>query len=92
MIKSGRRNREKDILPEESPGVDRRDDKKDHKSDKRESKVELIDAKARKAEAVAKKRKWLVILIGIAIAAYYAIKSGAGSGLFDMLKSKLGGE
>jgi hypothetical protein len=91
MIKTGRRVREKDILSEESPGPDRRDDKLDKKTDKRESKVDLINAKANKAMAVAQKRKWLVILIGVAIAAYYAIKNGAGSGLFDMLKSKLGG-
>ena len=91
MIKIIRRKREKDILPDESPGPDRRDDKQDKKVDKRESKVDLINAKANKAMAVAQKRKWLVILIGIAIAAYYAIKSGAGSGLFDLLKSKLGG-
>mgnify|MGYP003660874260 FL=1 len=90
MIKSGRRTREKNILSEESPGVDRRDDKQDRKVDKKDAKVDLINAKANKALAVAQKRKWLVILIGVAIAAYYAIKSGAGSGLFDMIKSKLG--
>jgi hypothetical protein len=81
----------KDKLSEGSPGPGRRYDKQDTKTDKRESKVDLINAKANKAMAVAQKRKWLVILIGIAIAAYYAIKSGAGSGLFDLLKSKLGG-
>ena len=90
MIKSGRRSREKNILSEDSPGDERRDDKKDHKLDKKDAKAAIIDAKARKADAVARKRKWLVILIGVAIAAYYAIKSGAGSGLFDMIKSKLG--
>ena len=40
--------------------------------------------------AVAQKRKWLVILIGVGIAAFYALKSGAGSGLIDIIKSKLG--
>jgi len=91
MIKSSRRDRMKDKLSEESPGPGRHEDKQNKKTDKRESKVDLINAKANKAMAVAQKRKWLVILIGIAIAAYYAIKSGAGSGLFDLLKSKLGG-
>ncbi len=69
---------------------DKRDDKQDHKLDKKNAKANLILAKAQKALAAAQKRKWLVILIGVAIAAFYAIKSGAGSGLIDVIKSKLG--
>ena len=46
MIKSGRRTREKNILSEESPGVDRRDDKQDRQVDKKDAKVDLINAKA----------------------------------------------
>ena len=68
----------------------RKEDKTDRKETKKETKVDLINAKANKALATAQKRKWLVILIGVAIAAYYAIKSGAGSGLLDIIKSKLG--
>jgi len=69
---------------------DKRDDKQEHKLDKKDAKANLILAKAQKALASAQKRKWLVILIGVAIAAFYAIKSGAGSGLIDTIKSKLG--
>lgn len=68
----------------------RREDKNEHKVSRKESKVDLINAKAGKALATAQKRKWLVILIGIAIAAYYAISKGSGSGFIDMIKNKLG--
>tara|TARA_R110002020_G_scaffold157529_1_gene340350 strand:+ start:2177 stop:2410 length:234 start_codon:yes stop_codon:yes gene_type:complete len=70
--------------------ADKRDNKVDAKVTKTSAKADLIDAKARKAMAVAQKRKWLVILIGIGIAAFYALKSGAGSGLINIIKSKLG--
>lgn len=69
---------------------DKRDDRQEDKVDRKSSKADLIRAKASKALAVAAKRKWLVILIGIGIAAFYALKSGAGSGLIDIIKSKLG--
>ena len=68
----------------------KRDSKSDAKATKKSAKADIIDAKARKAMAVAQKRKWLVILIGVGIAAFYALKSGAGSGLIDIIKSKLG--
>jgi len=68
----------------------KRDDKQEHKLDRSASKVEILNAKARKKEAAAKARKWLVILIGIGIAAFYALKGGAGSGLINIIKSKLG--
>lgn len=71
----------------------RKEDKNDHKTDrkdtKKDAKVDLINAKANLSLAKAQKRKWLVILIGIAIAAYYALKGGGG-GFLDIIKSKLG--
>lgn len=75
-----RRQREEDTSPT----------KQDHKLDKTSAKADLIRAKASKSLAVAAKRKWLVILIGIAIAAYYALKGGLGGGIFSTIKSKLG--
>jgi len=58
------------------------------KSDKRSAKADLIDAKARKSLATAQKRKWLVILIIVAIGAFYAIKSGGINfgGIIDKVK------
>ena len=97
MIRNNRKSRRHDQDDDaNSEGV--KDDKKEVKHDmkmdkissKKGAKADLIDAKARKAEAVAKKRKWLVFLIGIAIAAYYAIKGGMGGGLLQGLKTKLG--
>ena len=70
--------------------ADKRDNKVSAKVTKTSAKADLIDAKARKSMAVAQKRKWLVILIGIGLAAFYALKSGTGGGLIDIIKSKLG--
>ena len=47
----------------------KRDDKQDHRLDKIEARTDKIDAQARKASAVATKRKWLVILIVVALGA-----------------------
>ena len=88
MVRTNRRGRRQQ--EPEPPKTIKKEVKHDLKMDKISSKADLIDAKARKAEAVAKKRKWLVFLIGIGIAAYYAIKGGAGGGLLQGLKTKLG--
>jgi len=72
----------------------KRDDKIEVKTsakiDKAGAKEVKILAKAELAKQKAAKRKWLVILIGIGIAAFYALKGGAGSGLINIIKSKLG--
>jgi len=94
------RKRRKPPVPSNN-GDDTPEDKREHKLDKRDNKVEakatktsakvdLINAKANKSLATAQKRKWLVFLIGIAIAAFYMLKSGVGSGILDAIKSKLG--
>jgi len=83
-----RRTRRRDVASDTKS--DKRDNKVDAKVTKTSAKANLIDAKARKSMAVAQKRKWLVILIGIGIAAFYALKSGSGSGLINIIKSKLG--
>ena len=91
MIRMNRRGRrQQEPVEPEPPKTAKKEVRHDLKMDKISSKADLIDAKARKAEAVAKKRKWLVFLIGIAIAAYYAIKGGMGGGLLQGLKTKLG--
>ncbi|MAH50383.1 hypothetical protein CMI37_31465 [Candidatus Pacearchaeota archaeon] len=71
-----------------SPREDKRDDKQEHKLDKKDAKANLILAKAQKALAAAQKRKWLVILIVVAIGAFYAIKSGGINfgGIIDKVK------
>ncbi len=67
---------------------DRRDDKQEHKLDKKDAKANLILAKAQKALASAQKRKWLVILIVVAIGAYYVISSGGVNlgGIIEKIK------
>ena len=66
--------------------------KKEDKIDKRERKrwyrLERIKALTAKAMAVATKRKWLVFLIGLGMAAYFLISSGGGGlgGLLEMIK------
>jgi len=66
------RNRRRD----EPVEVDRRTDKVDGKVTKTEAKADLVRAKASKSLAVAQKRKWLVILLGIGVAIYFMVTSG----------------
>ena len=56
----------------------------DKKESRRSFKLEKIELLTAKAYAVAAKRKWLVLLIGIALAAYFVISSG-GAGLGGIL-------
>ena len=66
--------------------------KKEDKIDKRERKrwyrLERIKALTAKAMAVATKRKWLVFLIGLGMAAYLLVSSGGGGlgGLLEVIK------
>jgi Fe-S-cluster containining protein len=67
--------------------IQKRETKKENRENKKESKrdyrIEKIKAVTAKALAVAKKRKWLVFLIGAAIAAYFIFKGGGG-GILDI--------
>jgi hypothetical protein len=76
-------------LPESE---DKRDERKNRREEvlklKRQQRLDKIKATTAKALAVAKKRKWLVFLIGIAIAAYFMISRGGGlGGILDKVKS-----
>lgn len=68
----------------------KKEDKKEDKIDKRDRKrwyrLERIKALTAKAAAVATKRKWLVFLIGIGLAAYFLISRGGGGGLGGLLE------
>jgi hypothetical protein len=67
----------------------RRESRGQKKDDKRDYRIEKIKAATAKALAVAKKRKWLVLMIGAAIAAYLIIFKGGlslGGGLLDTIK------
>jgi Fe-S-cluster containining protein len=68
----------------------KKEDRIDKKKSKREYRIERIKAITAKALAVAKKRKWLVFLIGIGIAAYFVISSGSFSGVFNTIKGLFG--
>jgi hypothetical protein len=76
-------------VPDDKGNPERHDNKVDRKASKSDAKVDKLNAKANLSLAKAQKRKWLVILIGIAIAAYYALKGGGG-GFLEIIKSKLG--
>ena len=68
--------------------VEKVDVKIDKRSAKATSKSLILESKATLALAKAQKRKWLVILIIVAIGAYYAIKSGGINvgGIIDKVK------
>ena len=62
--------------------VVKRQEKADKAKEKRDFRIEKIKALTAKALAVGVKRKWLVLMIGAAIAAYLIIFKGGLGGLF----------
>lgn len=68
--------------------VEKVDVKIDKRSAKATSKSLILESKAKLAFAKSQKRKWLVILIIVAIGAYYAISSGGINvgGIIDKVK------
>ena len=68
----------------------KRDEKREERLRKRHERwnyrVEKIKALTEKALAVAKKRKWLVFLIGAGIAVYFLVSSGSMGGVFNIIK------
>ena len=78
-------------LPAEEPleSIEDREDRERRRKEKWQYKLERIRLITAKALAVAKKRKWLVLLIGAGIAAYSIISSGGFGGMggiIDKLK------
>ena len=66
----------------------RREAKANKAAEKRDYRIEKIKAATAQALATAKKRKYLVLLIVAAIAAYLVIfKGGSGSGMLDTVKN-----
>ena len=79
------------------PGETRKDkDEKDtrpRKEDRRNYKLEKIRELTKKFYAVATKRKWLVIMMGLGITIYFIMTSGGGfsfMGILDKLKGLVG--
>jgi len=70
-----RKRRNASVHPDVAP---KREIRAEAKTNKYEHKVALTIAKTEKAQAVASKRKWLVILIGmvLAVAAFFKFKIG----------------
>lgn len=58
----------------------------DRKENKANAKQEKTELKIRLAEAKATKRKWLAILLGLAIAIYFIVSSGSGMSVLNTLK------
>ena len=69
----------------------KKEDKIDKRDRKRWYRLERIKALTAKAMAVATKRKWLVFLIGLGMAAYLLVSSGGGGlgGLLEVIKGLL---
>jgi hypothetical protein len=63
--------------------TDRRDTKKDKRKDYKLDKIRLL---TEKFHAVAAKRKWLVFLLALGIAAYFIVSSNAG-GILTKIKT-----
>jgi len=83
-------NRISEISDKNKKVVDKRKKRAAKSESKRDYRIDKIKALTAKAYAVATKRKWLVFLIGIAIAAYFVISSGGlggFSGIIDKVKS-----
>lgn len=59
-------------------GESRKESRTEAKTSRTDAKANLILAKSEKAKQTAAKRKWLVFLIGIAMAAYMLFKSKIG--------------
>lgn len=72
-------------LANAAKSTDKKEGRESKKKSKRDFKLEKIKAVTAKAIAVGTKRKWLVFLIGAAIAAYFVLKGGGLGGLFKSL-------
>jgi len=89
-------------MPRNTPDATDKSDREKKRKEKAEEKarkkkerwdyrVERIKAATAKALAVAKKRKWLVFLIGIGLLAYFTISTGSFSGILQTVKGLFGG-
>ena len=76
-----------------SKASDRKAVREDKVANRRQWRIDKINAMKEKIYAVASKRKWLVFMIGAAIAAYLIIFKGGfsfggdGSGILETIKS-----
>ena len=73
----------------ENKKENKKEDRSERVSDKRSYRLDKIKELTAKAYAVATKRKWLVFMIGAAIAAYLIIFKGGfsfGGGWLDKIK------
>lgn len=68
----------------------RKEERERRRKERWDHRIERIRAVTEKALAVAKKRKWLVFLIGAGMAVYFAISSGSLGGVLDKLKGLFG--
>lgn len=73
----------------DSAREDRKDEREEKTESKRDYKLDKIKALTAKATAVAKKRKWLVFMIGLGLVAYFVISKGGfggGGGVLEIIK------
>ena len=65
---------------------DRKDVRGEKVDSRRDYKLDKIKALTAKATAVAKKRKWLVLMIGLGLVAYLVISKGGMGGVLEIIK------
>ena len=72
----------------EKRDTDRRREREERSAKRRQWRLDKINALKEKFYAVARKRKWLVFLIGIGLIAYLVISSGGFSfgGILEKIK------
>ena len=70
--------------PEKEDKKDAREEKVDSRRSYRLDKIKALTAKA---TAVAKKRKWLVFMIGLGLVAYMVISKGGFGGMGGILET-----
>ena len=65
-------------------------DKEEKVDSRRDYRLEKIQLLTEKASAVAKKRKWLVFLLGLGLVIYFVVSSGGAGGMGGIIEKVKG--
>ena len=65
---------------------ERKKEGEERKAKRRQWRIDKINALKEKFYAVAAKRKWLVLMMGLGIIIYFIITSGGGMSIIDKVK------
>jgi|TARA_R110002110_G_scaffold3190_15_gene16472 hypothetical protein len=87
MMPLFKKSKEKKDSKESSPKLNVKEDKKESK---RDFKLEKIKELSAKAYAVAAKRKWLAIILGLVLALYFAFSGGGLAKILPVIQNVKG--